>query len=55
MGASRFGGKAQEVNGFHGFTEARQAMRATTPQVLAEIQGTRLRERPQQPQLVEFF
>jgi hypothetical protein len=55
MGASRFGGEAQQVDRLRGFAEARQAMRAAAPQVVAEIQGALLRERAQQPQLVEFF
>jgi hypothetical protein len=55
MGPSRFGGGTQEVDGLRGVPDARQAMRAAAPQVLADIPGALLRERAQPPQLEEFI
>ena len=55
MGAGRFGGEAQQVDGFRGFADAGQAVRTPPRQVLTEIHGALLRERAQQPQLVEVL
>jgi hypothetical protein len=55
MRTSGLGGAAQEIHRFGGFADARQAMRAAPPQVLAEIHRALLRERAQQPELVDFF
>ncbi len=55
MGAGRFGGEGQKVDRFRGFADPRQAIRAAACQMRAKIRGVLLRERAQQPQLVEFF
>jgi hypothetical protein len=55
MGTNGLGSEAQEIDRFRRFANARQALRATAPQVVAKIQGTLFRERAQQPQLVKFF
>jgi hypothetical protein len=55
MGTNGLGREAQEIDRFRRFANARQALRATAPQVVAEIQGALFRERAQQPQLIKFF
>ena len=54
-GDGRFGGEVQKVDGFRGFADARQTVRAATRHVVTQIQRALLRESAQQPQLVQFF